>query len=90
MFSVLFIVIMSSAFVAAMAAGAVISFLLAVALSVTAALGAGFLRWPEELIWTAQLAAPVLLIIGLSVSRWLDRLSRRGAFNQRAYDERKF
>lgn len=63
MFSVLFIVIMNSAFVAAMAAGAVISFLLAVALSV-AALGAGFLRWPEELIWTAQLAAPVLLIPG--------------------------
>ena len=89
MFSVLFIVIMSSAFVAAMAAGAVISFLLAVALSV-AALGAGFLRWPEELIWTAQLAAPVLLITGLTVSRWLDRLSRRGAFNQRSYDERKF
>lgn len=90
MFSVLFIVIMSSAFVAAMAAGAVISFLLAVALSVAAALGAGFLRWPEELIWTAQLAAPILLIIGLTVSRWLDRLSRRGTFIQRSYEERKF
>lgn len=80
MFGVLFIIIMSSVFVAAMAAGAVISFLFAIALSVAAALGAGLLRWPEELIWTAQLAAPVLLLIGLTVAR-LDRLSRRDAFN---------
>jgi hypothetical protein len=81
--SVLFIIIMSSAFVAAMATGAIISFLLAMALSVAATLAAGFLGWSEEFIWTAQLAAPVLLLIGLTGAKWLDRLSRRGAFNQR-------
>jgi hypothetical protein len=79
----LFVIIMSSAFVAAMAAGAIVLFLLAMALSVAATLAAGFLGWSEEFIWTAQLAAPVLLLIGLTGAKWLDRLSRRGAFNQR-------
>lgn len=81
--SVLFIIIMSSAFVAAMATGAIISFLLAIALSVAAALGAASFGWPEELIWTAQLAAPVLLLIALTGAKLLDHLSRRGAFDQR-------
>lgn len=83
MVSVLFIIIMSSAFVAAMAAGAIVLFLLAMALSVAATLTAGLLGWPEEFIWTAQLVAPVLLLIGLTRAKWLDHLSRRGAFNQR-------
>jgi uncharacterized BrkB/YihY/UPF0761 family membrane protein len=83
MFSIAYALLMISAFVAAMAAGAVSGLLLALAASVTGAISGTFLHWSEPMMWLALLAAPLLLLIGLIVSWLLDRLSRAAEFRQR-------
>lgn len=83
MFSIVLIVVMASAFVAAMAAGAVVGLLLALAGSVGGALVGAALHWPDMLIGCAQLAAPLLLLVGLIGARLLDRLARHAEFRER-------
>lgn len=83
MFSIVYILLMISAFVAAMAAGAVVRFLLALAASVAGAVVGALLRWSEPLIWAGLLAAPLLLLIGLTVSWLLDRMSKQAHFGRR-------
>ncbi|POO48559.1 hypothetical protein, partial [Agrobacterium rosae] len=63
MFSIVYLIVVTFALIVAMASGAVISLLLTLAASVVGAIFAACLQWPEPMIWLAQLAAPVLLLI---------------------------
>lgn len=83
MFSIVLIVVMTSTFVAAMAAGAAVGLLLALSGSVAGALIGAILHWSGTMIGCAQLAAPVLLLVGLLGSRLLDHLARHAEFRQR-------
>jgi uncharacterized BrkB/YihY/UPF0761 family membrane protein len=87
MFGIVYALLMISAFLAAMAAGAVGCLLLALAASVAGALIGAFLNWSEPMIWSALLAAPLVLLIGLTISWLLDRLSRNAQFHQRRRPE---
>ena len=89
MFSIVLIVVMTSTFVAATAAGAVVGLLLALAGSVGGALIGAVLHWPDTLIGSAQLAAPLLLLVGLIGARVLDHLARHAEFTQRRRSARK-
>jgi hypothetical protein len=83
MFSIVFIIVMASTFVAAMAAGAVIGLLLALAGSVGGALVGAVLHWSDTAIGCFQLAGPLLLLVGLIGDRLLDRLARHAEFRRR-------
>jgi hypothetical protein len=90
MFDIVYALPMISAFLAAMAAGAMGCLLLALAASVAGALIGASLRWSEPMIWSALLAGPLVLLIGLTVSWLLDRLSRKAQFRQRRRPEEDF
>jgi membrane protein implicated in regulation of membrane protease activity len=83
MYGIAFVVIMAAAFVVAMAVGALGGLLLALAASVAGGLVGAFLHWPDTMTWSAQLAAPLLLLAVLIVSRLLDRLARQAEFKHR-------
>ncbi|NTF31933.1 hypothetical protein [Rhizobium skierniewicense] len=90
MFSVVYLIVVTVALIVAMASGAVFSLLLALAASVAGATFAAYLRWPEPMIWLAQLAAPVLLLIGLTAARLFDRIGREANFRHRRRFEKDF
>lgn len=83
MFSIAFLLVVSFALIAAMTSGAVFGLLVALAGSVAGALFGAFLRWPEPMIWSAQLAGPLLLLSGLTAARLVDHFSRKAGFRQR-------
>ena len=83
MFSVVYLIVVTFALIVAVASGAVISLLLALAASVAGATFAACLQWPEPMIWLAQLAAPVVLLIGLTAARLFDRLGKEANFRHR-------
>jgi hypothetical protein len=90
MFGIVYLIVVTVALIVAMASGAVVSLLLALAASVAGALFAACLRWPEPMIWLAQLAAPVLLLIGLTAARLFDRLGRQANFRHRRRSAENF
>jgi hypothetical protein len=90
MFGIAYALLMISALLAAMAAGAVGCLLLALAASVGGALIGAFLHGSEPMIWSALLAGPHVLLIGLTVSWLLDRLSRNVHFRQRRRPDEDF
>jgi hypothetical protein len=69
-------------FVAAMATGSIGGLLVELAASVAGAHGNVFALL-EPMIWSTLLAAPLLLLIGLTDACLLDRLSRRPELRQR-------
>lgn len=83
MCGIAFVVVVTCAFVAAMAGGAVVSLVVALAASAASALGGAFLHWPEKMIWSALLAPALLLLICLLGARLLDRLARNAEFRSR-------
>lgn len=83
MFSIVYLIVVTVALIVAISSGAVFSLLLALAASVVGATFAACLQWPEPMIWLAQLAAPVLLLFGLTAARLFDRLGREANFRHR-------
>lgn len=90
MFSIVYLIVVTVALIVALASGAVFSLLLAIAASVVGATFASCLQWPEPTIWLAQLAAPVLLLIGLTAAKLFDRIGREGDFRHRRRSAGKF
>ncbi|KAA3509595.1 hypothetical protein CPJ18_06710 [Agrobacterium rosae] len=82
MLSIVYLIVVTVALIVAISSGAVFSLLLALAASVVGATFAACLRWPEPMIWLAQLAAPVLLLFGLTAARLFDRLGREANFRR--------
>ncbi len=73
-----FVLIMGSAFITALCAGAITSLTITLACSVAGTLIAASLDWSQTMIWCAQLAAPFLLLAGLSLERFSNYVALRG------------
>jgi len=71
------VVILVWAAVTALAAGAVVGLLFALAASVAGALIGAQQNWSEQAIYAAQMTGPVLLLLALLTSGFIDRVARR-------------
>lgn len=78
-----FVLIMGSAFITALCAGAITSLTITLACSVASTLIASSLGWSQTMIWCAQLAAPFLLLAGLSLERFSNYVARSAEYSYR-------